>query len=73
MNSPVIKEDLELACMKSNTKPMLMVCDVVACWNITAELLAHALQLCKALTMLVGFEQHNKPCMARLQVQADIE
>jgi hypothetical protein len=46
---------------------MLMVRDFATHWNSTAELLAHALQLHKALSMLVGFEQHNKSCMAHLQ------
>jgi hypothetical protein len=45
----------------------VMVCGVATHWNSTAELLACALQLCKVLTMLVGFEQHNKSCTARLQ------
>jgi hypothetical protein len=67
VNSAVIKEDLELACTKSNIKPMLMVRDVATRWNSTAELLACALQLRKALTMLVGFEQHNKSRTALLQ------
>lgn len=46
---------------------MLMVRDVATRWNSTAELLARALQLRKALTLLVGFEQHNRARSSRLQ------
>ena len=67
VNSPTIRADLEIACNKSSTKPMLMVRDVATRWNSTAELLARALQLRKALTMLVGFEQHNRARSSRLQ------
>jgi hypothetical protein len=44
-----------------------MVHDVAMRWNSTSELLDHALQLCKALTVLAGLEQHNKLHIARLQ------
>jgi len=53
--------------MKSNTKPALMVRDVATRWNSTSELLERALLLRKALNVLVGLEQHNKPRTARLQ------
>jgi len=43
-----------------------MVRDVATWWNSTSELLARALQLRKALNLLVGYEQHNKPRSARL-------
>ena len=66
-NSPTIRADLEIACTKSNTKPALMICDVATWWNSTSELLERALHLRKALTVLVGLEQHNKPRTARLQ------
>jgi hypothetical protein len=60
-NSPTICANLEIAYTKSNTKPALMVHDVVTQWNSTSELLERALLLHKALTVLVGLEQHNKP------------
>jgi hypothetical protein len=44
-----------------------MVRDVATRWNSTSKLLARALQLRKALNLLVGYEQHNKPHSARLQ------
>jgi hypothetical protein len=44
-----------------------MVWDVATRWNSTAELLARALELRKALNMLVNFEQHNRARSARLQ------
>jgi len=44
-----------------------MVRDVATRWNSTSELLERALHLRKALTVLVGLEQHNKPRTARLQ------
>ena len=44
-----------------------MVRDVATQWNSTSELLEHALHLHKALTVLVGLEQHNKPHTAQLQ------
>jgi hypothetical protein len=60
-NSSTIRTNLKKACLKTNTKPALMVHDVVTRWNSTSELLDHALQLRKALTILAGLEQHNKP------------
>ena len=66
-NSPTIRADLKIACTKSNTKPALMIRDVATRWNSTSELLERALHLRKALTVLVGLEQHNKPRTARLQ------
>ena len=67
MNSPTIRADLQAACNKTDIKPVLMVCDVATRWNSTSELLTRALQLRKALNLLVGYEQHNKPRTARLQ------
>jgi hypothetical protein len=48
-------------------KVALMVQDVAMWWNSTAELLPHALELRKALNMLVNFGQHNQAHSARLQ------
>ena len=44
-----------------------MVRDVTTRWNSTSELLARAITLRRALNLLVGYEQHNKPRSARLQ------
>ena len=66
-NSPTICTNLKITCKKSNTKPALMVRNVVTQWNSMSELLECALHLCKALTVLVGLKQHNKPRTARLQ------
>jgi uncharacterized protein YukE len=46
---------------------VLMVWNVVRQWNSTAELLARALELRKALNMLVNSEQHNRARSAGLQ------
>jgi hypothetical protein len=67
VNSPTIRPDLETACAKTDTKPALMVRDVATRWNSTSELLERALHLRRALNLLVGYEQHNKPRSARLQ------
>jgi hypothetical protein len=44
-----------------------MVRDVATRWNSTSELLDRAITLRRALNLLVGYEQHNKPRSARLQ------
>jgi hypothetical protein len=44
-----------------------MVRDVATRWNSTSELLDRAIMLRRALNLLVGYEQHNKPRSARLQ------
>ena len=44
-----------------------MVRDVATQWNSTAELLGCALQLRKAINLLVISEHHNRPCSARLR------
>jgi hypothetical protein len=66
-NSLTIHADLEIACVWTKTKPLLMVRDVATCWNSTAELIEQALLLHEALNLLVNFEQHNKPRSARLK------
>ena len=66
-NSPTIRADLKIACVRTKNKPLLMVCDVATRWNSTAELVDRALLLRKALNLLVDFEQHNKLRSARLK------
>lgn len=66
-NSPTIHADLVISCVRTKTKPLLMVRDVATCWNSTAELIERALLLCEALNFLVNFEQYNKPPSARLE------
>jgi hypothetical protein len=39
--------------MMSKVKPVQMVWDVATWWNSTTELIAQAIQLCKALSLLV--------------------
>jgi len=59
--------DLEIACGRTKTKPLMMVRDVATRWNSTAELIERALLLREALNLLVNFEQHNKPRSSRLK------
>jgi hypothetical protein len=44
-----------------------MVQDVATWWNSTAELIAQAIQLCKALSLLMIDKEHNKPCGIHLK------
>jgi hypothetical protein len=67
VNSPTIRADLQTACVKTDTKQVLMVRDVATRWNSTSELLERAIILRRALNLLIGYEQHNKPWSARLQ------
>ena len=66
-HSPTIRADLEIACGRTKTRPLMMVRDVATRWNSTAELIERALLLREALNLLVNFEQHNKPRSSRLK------
>ena len=57
----------------SKVKHVQMVRDVATWWNSTAELIARATQLCKALSLLVIDKEHNKPrgvCLKRFQLSS---
>jgi hypothetical protein len=66
VNSPTIKEDLELSCDEAHITARLMIRDVSTRWNSTAELLQRALELKDALKILVVKVHHNKPRGVRL-------
>jgi hypothetical protein len=65
-NSPSIHADLELQCKAAKIKPLLMVCDILTCWNRTASMLERTLQLLEALKLLPVMEQHNHSRGAQL-------
>jgi hypothetical protein len=65
-SSLTIHPDLELQCKAVKVKPLLMICDVSTHWNSTALMLGQALQLQKALKLLVIMEQHNHTQGAQL-------
>jgi hypothetical protein len=66
-NSPVLKADLGAACTTSKIKQVQMVRDVATRWNSTAELVGCAIQLRKALSLLVIDKEHNKLRGVRLK------
>ena len=56
-----------MCCSRSATPEALMIRDVATRWNSTAELIGRALDLCKALKLLVIMQEYNKPRGVRLQ------
>jgi hypothetical protein len=66
VNSPTIKEDLELLRRDTRILSKLMICDVSTRWNSTAKLVQCTLELKNALRILVVKADHNKPQGVRL-------
>ena len=67
VNSPTLKEDLDVSCEDASIPTKQMVRDVSTRWNSTAELIQRALELKGALNILVIKAEHNRPRGVRLQ------